>query len=196
MTETILDSLVVKIRADGSALKDQLGSIEKDFTRLDSVADKTAAGMSRVFENFARSGKLSFDSLRQTALSVLNDIAGSAIRSGINSIFGSGGSSGGFSNFLGSLASSFLGGRAGGGSVSARQPYMVGERGPELFMPEMPGRIIPAGARPAGSGGGGKVTNITVNITNKGNEQDMTQRSAGQLAVAVNRAMKQAERNL
>jgi len=195
MTETILDSLVVKIRADGSALKTQLGDIEKDFSQLDHVADKTAAGMSRVFENFARSGKLSFDGLRQTALSALSDIAGSAIQSGLNNIFGSGGG-GGFGSFLGNVASSFLGGRAGGGSVSARQPYIVGERGPELFMPEMPGRIIPNSGNIMPSGGAGKVTNITVNVTNKGSADHMNERSAGQLAVAVRRAMAQAERNL
>jgi hypothetical protein len=34
-----------------------------------------------------------------------------------------------------------LSGRAGGGSVMARTPYMVGERGPELFIPNTSGRI-------------------------------------------------------
>lgn len=37
-------------------------------------------------------------------------------------------------------------GRAGGGSVSAGQPYWVGERGPELFMPDVSGRISPSGS--------------------------------------------------
>ena len=44
-------------------------------------------------------------------------------------------------------------GRAGGGSVSAGQPYMVGERGPELFVPGASGAIVP-------NGGGG--SNITI----------------------------------
>lgn len=33
--------------------------------------------------------------------------------------------------------------RAGGGSVSGNQPYLVGERGPELFMPGQNGTVIP-----------------------------------------------------
>ncbi|MFB3788472.1 MAG: phage tail tape measure C-terminal domain-containing protein [bacterium] len=38
---------------------------------------------------------------------------------------------------------SFGGFRATGGAVEAGTAYMVGERGKELFVPEMPGRIIP-----------------------------------------------------
>ena len=36
-----------------------------------------------------------------------------------------------------------IGGRASGGSVVAGQPYIVGERGPEMFMPGQSGTIIP-----------------------------------------------------
>lgn len=35
-------------------------------------------------------------------------------------------------------------GRAGGGPVTAGQPYMVGERGPEIFIPQQSGRIAPS----------------------------------------------------
>jgi hypothetical protein len=47
--------------------------------------------------------------------------------------------------------------RAAGGPVSARQPYVVGEKGPELFVPNNSGTIIPNGAAAGGSawGGGG-----------------------------------------
>lgn len=36
-----------------------------------------------------------------------------------------------------------LAGRAGGGPVSANQPYVVGEEGPELFIPKASGTVIP-----------------------------------------------------
>ena len=192
MTETILDSLVVKIRADSADLRGQLAEIEKDFGALEGVAARTTDGMTRVFQNFARSGEVSFSNLKQVALSVLNDIANSAIQSGLNSIFGSGS---GISGTIGNLAGSLFG-RAGGGTVGARQPYLVGERGPELFVPESPGRIMPhqgTGNLPISSG---KASNITVNITNQGGAGDMTQRSAAQVAVAVRRAMERAERDL
>jgi len=51
----------------------------------------------------------------------------------------------------------FGGGRATGGPVSAGTAYVVGERGPELFVPGSSGSIIPNGA------GGGTTINLTVN---------------------------------
>jgi hypothetical protein len=56
----------------------------------------------------------------------------------------------------------FGGGKAAGGPVSGGTTYLVGERGPELFMPSSSGSIIPNN-RLGGAGGGGAVYNITVN---------------------------------
>jgi len=53
----------------------------------------------------------------------------------------------------------FGGGRAMGGPVNAGTTYMVGERGPELFMPNASGTIIPNNKL----SGGGTVINLTVN---------------------------------
>ena len=50
-----------------------------------------------------------------------------------------------------------LGFRAMGGPVTAGSPYVVGERGPELFVPSSSGSIVPNG------GGGGVVVNISGN---------------------------------
>lgn len=58
---------------------------------------------------------------------------------------------------LGGLAGALFG-RATGGGVNAGQPYRVGERGPETFVPTTPGRIVPAGR-----GGGGIVVNVQNN---------------------------------
>ena len=57
----------------------------------------------------------------------------------------------------GAISSAFGGFRANGGSVSAGTPYVVGERGAELFVPSSSGTIIPNG------GVGGSTINITVN---------------------------------
>ena len=57
-------------------------------------------------------------------------------------------------------------GRAGGGSVSRGQPYLVGERGPELFMPNTGGRVMNnADTRSTFSGGGEVVVNQTINLS-------------------------------
>jgi hypothetical protein len=66
--------------------------------------------------------------------------------------------------------------RAGGGPVDAGTPYMVGEKGPELFVPSGYGRIIDAfstnkallsdaGGSMGGSGGGNVTINVNVSPT-------------------------------
>ena len=70
--------------------------------------------------------------------------------------------------------------RALGGSVSAKTPYMVGERGPELFMPSRAGQIIP-NSELRGGGGGGNVIHINAR-----------QSTPGTAAAAVNAALRMA----
>ena len=48
-----------------------------------------------------------------------------------------------------------------GGPVSAGSPYVVGERGPELFVPSSSGSIVPNSKM--SSGGGGGMGGVTVN---------------------------------
>jgi phage-related protein len=58
------------------------------------------------------------------------------------------------------VVSAFGGGRALGGPVNRGTSYVVGERGPELFVPTTSGKIIPNGGM---ASGGGSVINLTVN---------------------------------
>lgn len=51
--------------------------------------------------------------------------------------------------------------RAAGGPVSAGSPYLVGERGPELIIPNQNGTVIPNNKL----GGGAVVVNQTINVT-------------------------------
>ena len=55
-----------------------------------------------------------------------------------------------------------MSGKAIGGSVQGGQPYMVGERGPEMFVPNSQGSIVPNNRM---GGGGGVVVNQTINVT-------------------------------
>ncbi len=57
-------------------------------------------------------------------------------------IFGTAGTNGNAGGIFGMMPSLF--GRATGGPVNAGQPYRVGERGPETFVPTVPGKIVPA----------------------------------------------------
>jgi hypothetical protein len=67
----------------------------------------------------------------------LGKIVGWITGAAVGSVGGGGG------NTWGSFKLPSIGGRAAGGPVSANTPYMVGERGPELFMPNASGRVVP-----------------------------------------------------
>lgn len=47
---------------------------------------------------------------------------------------------------IASLGAAAAGARADGGPVSANAPYLIGERGPELFVPNTAGRVLPNSA--------------------------------------------------
>lgn len=74
--------------------------------------------------------------------------------------------SGAGGNALSSLFSFFgFGRREGGGPVTAGQPYIVGEKRPELFVPTSNGTIIPNLDMVAKIGGGGSSSNVQLNVT-------------------------------
>jgi len=63
------------------------------------------------------------------------------------------------------ISSAILAGfRAEGGPVNAGGAYMVGERGPELFVPSSSGSIVPNGAMGSSSGGGSGGVTVNYNI--------------------------------
>lgn len=67
------------------------------------------------------------------------------------------------SRFVSALSGAFgFKGRAGGGRVFRGTPFTVGERGPEMFVPNVDGRIVPHAAAFGGAGGGDVVTHITL----------------------------------
>ena len=221
MAATELDALVVSLRADDSRLKRDLERVHRALADLDgaaggtdraladliaagqhttdllaATADQAASRMSSAFERFARTGKLSFSDLRDVAVAALNDIVNSAVRAGLDQLFGGGGGGGfgggggGLGGFFSGLFGSLFPGRATGGPVAPGRPYMVGERGPELFVPAVSGRVLPSGTQPPA-----RIVNIAVNVTAPG-EPAALRRSAGQIAAGVQRALVRAERNL
>jgi len=65
----------------------------------------------------------------------------------------SGGGGGGVTSVTGALAK--------GGVATGGNPYLVGEKGPEVFVPSTTGRVVPNDQL----GGGGVVVNQTINVT-------------------------------
>lgn len=75
-------------------------------------------------------------------------------------------------------------GRATGGPVNAGQPYRVGERGPETFVPTSPGKIVPAGRS------GGITLSPTYQIDARGSQMSEAQMRS---ILAQNNAVLKAE---
>jgi hypothetical protein len=63
--------------------------------------------------------------------------------------------------------------RAAGGPVRAGQPYLVGEKGPEIVVPGQSGTVIPNNRIGGGSGVGGGGMNVTINMPPGSNGQDV-----------------------
>lgn len=80
---------------------------------------------------------------------------------------------GGFLSFVKGLT-----GKAIGGPVQAGQPYMVGERGPEMFVPNQTGSIVPNNKM--GGGGGITIVNNVDASGGAGSDVDLKIRSAMQ----------------
>jgi tape measure domain-containing protein len=76
-----------------------------------------------------------------------------------------------------------LPGRANGGPVSSGQTYMVGERGPELFVPGRSGTIV------ANDKMGGGNTNVVVNVDAKGSSVEGDEQGANQLGRVISAAV-------
>jgi len=119
--------------------------------------------------------------LSEVAVNVLNNIASKLLDIAVNlALFGVTSGTGSGGGLLGGLFK----GRASGGTVTGGSPYVVGERGPELFMPGRTGSIVPNSAL------GG--ANITVNVDASGTNVQGNQPDAAQLGRAIGAAV-QAE---
>lgn len=124
---------------------------------LDDIGKDLGLTFSSAFEDAIAGGKKFSDVLRGLAQDILKMIAREAITkpvlSSVSGIFSSIGSSL-FSGGSGSILSGL--GFADGGNPPVGKFSMVGESGPELFMPKTSGTIIPNDAL----GGGGNIYNI------------------------------------
>ena len=94
---------------------------------------------------------------------------------------------GGGGGFLSTSGGSMKKELASGGSVQKGQPYMVGERGAELFVPNQSGQIQQS-AR-GGSGGGSTTVNFNINTVDASGFEDLLVRSRGTITQLINNAV-------
>jgi len=183
-----IETMVVRVRADGQELTREVDRMRSALEGpLASGAERAGRRIEQGLMRAARTGKLGFEDLRRMALSVLDEIAAGAMRSAVGGLGGGGGGLGGLVGLGTSLLTSALGlpGRATGGPVVQGRGYLVGERGPEVFVPTASGQVTPI------SGGGGRDVRVSIAVNGRGGEGEarLLARSARQVARAVKGAL-------
>lgn len=106
--------------------------------------DSVMSSMERGLEQFVTTGKINFADF---AGSIIKDMLRIQLRQSASSLF--------------SIIGQTLFARAEGGPVESNSPYIVGERGPELFVPRSAGAIVPNHSM-AMMGGSTNVTNYNI----------------------------------
>ena len=192
---------VEAIVAKNQALQQQLTQVEQLKAVYSDIGMSIKSGVVDAIQGAIDGTK----SLGEVAANVLSNIANKLLDIAVNmalfgAISGTGSGGGLFGGLfgggkggggLGSVASNMnqyapLPGFAAGGTPPVGRPSLVGERGPELFMPGVRGSIIPNDAM----GGGG--TNVVVNVDASGSSVQGDQAQGKQLGVAISAAV-QAE---
>ncbi len=180
-----LNELLVEVRADTQAFMGDMAKLRASFdTNLVDGFAKAGDVLERGLLGAIQRGSLGFNDLKQTAFAALEQIASQAMQMGLDAILGGGGAGGGSGGLLGLLG---LPGRATGGIVAPHRPYVVGERGPELFVPTSAGRVDANGT----SGHGTRDVRVAIQLAApRGMSAPVAlQRSSRQVASAVRRAL-------
>jgi hypothetical protein len=180
-----IERLVVSVRADTAAFSRDVSTMRAE------LEGPLVAGVGRagrmIDASLARaigSGKFGFDDLKRVALSAMSEIATASMRALFRP--GAGGSAGAsLLNGISGVVAGLMGspGRATGGPVSGGRPYVVGERGPELFVPSGTGRVEQIG-------GGARNVRVSIAVqTPAGGDPQALRQSSRQIARAVRNAL-------
>ena len=134
-----LDSILTGVEVTGKRVTE---ATKSDIGMMSEFASQAARNMQSAFANFlfdpfqnGLKGMLKgfIDTIRR----MVAEFAASQLMKFFFTPFASG------SGLLASFAKFAIGGKAMGGSVLGSKPYIVGERGPELFVPGSNGSIVP-----------------------------------------------------
>lgn len=169
---SVTDTLSVSLahaNANLSLFDGTIKEVEADITAMMMLTDEMnsalasfSAGVSQSFAETIMDGKDFKASMESMFADLVKTILAKAIELFVvnqimNSIFG------GVPGFS-PLPSGQLFGAAGGGTVQPNTPTLVGERGPELFVPSGAGKIMNNMNTQNALGGGGVTVNQTINV--------------------------------
>lgn len=189
---TEIDRIYVSLGADlsgfNAGLERASQKIDTSFNQpfqasaasIESLFGRTFSRISAQISDAAESGKFSFGDMVN---SILRDLQRVAVRQFIQQPL---------NNILNNVVGnglSFGGARASGGAVSAGRSFLVGENGPELFVPNMSGQIHNGSI---GQSGAPMVINFNFP---QGTDVGSFQRSEGQISAMLARVVSKGQRN-
>lgn len=186
LTQAVLDNdkspeaYAARIKEIGAAAEDasnRLHAKQFVFNEMISASRELGSALSEAFKGAIIQGQ-TFDQvlnslvqrLESKAFDKLFDLAFAPQGASTNSLFG---------QLLTSLT-----GKAAGGPVNAGQPYVVGEKGPELFVPSKSGMIVPNKVTAQGGQVGEKTLNVSVDVSGANGD--------AAIEAAVNRGVQRA----
>ncbi|MBO9499859.1 MAG: tail tape measure protein [Novosphingobium sp.] len=187
-----IEGLLVEVRADTAAFQADVERMRSGFdaTVVDGFA-RAGTVLERGLVAAIRRGTLGFEDLKRVALDALSQIAAQAMQGGVTALFGNqgGGGADGLGAVFGQAVGALFGlpGRATGGPVSPGAAYLVGERGPEVFVPTSAGRV----EAPGQTGGRNVRVSIQIAPPNGADAPTALRRSSRQIASSVRRALRE-----
>jgi len=167
--DPMLGDFQVELASAGAALQSfAQGPVKKSADDISASFDQAGRRIGAALGRAATGGENAFKRMAKVILEELAKIA-------LTEIFKSA-----------SSGVPFFGGKAGGGAVNVGGAYLVGERGPEMFVPRRAGEIVSA-------------SNGAVSIhfhLGAGADAAAISRNQGQIAAAIARAVAYGRRNL
>jgi len=127
---------------------------------LQTVADNIQNSMESAFMAMVEGTKTAKEAFRDMALAVVKELYRILVVQQLVGSFDA--SSGEGSGLVGLIMRGISGAFADGGYAQSGHAYIVGERGPELFVPSRSGTVVPNHEI---GGGGGVVVNQTINVS-------------------------------
>lgn len=162
----------VELKKEGVAAAKELDKATNNIgSNFEKIGQSIASGVS---DNLT-AAIMQTKTLGDAAKSILNDLANTLVRLGVNTI-------------LGGIAPGIFGGLpmlsfANGGRPPTGKASLVGEKGPELFVPRRSGTIVPNDKLGGGS------TNINVNIDASGSSVQGDAQQSKELGRAISAAI-------
>jgi len=148
---------------------DLAGQLTAEEKKLKKIKEQISQSIENGIVNALEAAIDKTKTLGEVAASVFKQISRQILQAGVNS-------------FLNKAMPGFFPTRASGGPVSGGSPYIVGEKGPELFVPGSSGNIVPNNAM-------GGTNNVVVNVDASGSavqgDAGQSEQLGSMLAAAV-----------